>query len=66
MILIICCIVWYIIGCLSYIYWESTIDDIKIKNIPIILLCGLFGIIIFMWGYSLLGDVDKVIIKKRT
>ncbi len=62
---------WYFIGVHSFIYWQTKIYDIRVSNMPLILLCGISGPITYIVGWSLHGeplDLNKyniIIFKKN-
>jgi len=71
MIIIILAIVWYIIGCLSFIYWWIKEFDFDVSCIIIMLSAGVLGLLAWPIGYIIHGDKskifnsNKVLIKQR-
>lgn len=62
--IVIGCILWYIIGMASFIYWWTSEHDFDTSLIPLCLFFGFFGLITFIIG----ADIHKepiVIFKKR-
>ena len=62
MILIICCIVWFIFGIISGVLLSET--DITVGDLPVLFLCGLGGCIILV-GYLVDNHKNVIIFKKK-
>lgn len=67
--IILIAIVWYIIGCASFIYWWTRDYDIDTTHIFGILVIGLGGVFSFFIGWTIHGGSliknPKVLFKKR-
>jgi len=59
-------IVWYLSGCLSFVYWWTHDYDFTFSEVFICAFAGLFGVIAFPMGYVIHGKPNtKIIFKKR-
>lgn len=59
-------IIWYVIGCASFIYWWTNEYDFETSTVLVALCAGLIGPIAFLVGWGIHGSYqDKVLIKKR-
>jgi hypothetical protein len=68
MTIIIIAIIWYVIGLVGFIYWETSKCDIKYSSIPFMMIIASLGPVVWIIGWDAFGtDTDnKVFIKRRT
>jgi hypothetical protein len=60
-------LVWWVLGVIGFLYWWTSTDDFTTKELPWMLVFGLYGPFTFIIGYNIHGKKSgpKVIIKKR-
>ena len=56
-------LIWWLIGMLSFIYFESKEEDLYIDDIIFSMAVGIFGPIVLMG--CLTSNMERIIIKKR-
>lgn len=67
---IVICIIWFISGAASFIYWWTTEADLTWDQLPLVVGGGLFGPLSFLVGWCVHGNglfknKDGVLFKKR-
>lgn len=69
MILVMLCVVWYVIGFASFVYWWTSKHDLEGEEMPLAVVSSFFGPINFLIGWRTMGDPlfnpDRVFFKKR-
>lgn len=66
---IILLVIWYVIGCVSFVYWWTKEHDFETSDLILMFLAGTIGILSFWLGWWVHGEHNiknnKVLIKKR-
>lgn len=64
---IVICIVWFISGAASFIYWWTKAFDFTRNDVPIMVVGGVCGPLSFFIGWCVHGEpvCDRVLFKKR-
>lgn len=66
---LVCFVVWYLVGVVSFIYWWTKTSDLTIRELHVLFCAGFMGPITFILGWILVGDatfsIDGVIVRKR-
>jgi hypothetical protein len=68
--MIISFILWYLIGCASFVYWWTRDNDFQVINIILMIMAGFTGPLAYFVGYGIHHQLDErvvnfVILKKR-
>ena len=58
-------IAWSACGSASFVYWWSKDYDVTMGDLPITLLLGALGPLVFFMGWGVHGDHSKVIKRRR-
>lgn len=66
MLMVLLCILWYISGVASFVYWWTKDYDFSASEILLAALSGGYGPIAFIIGYTIHGtNTDKKVLLKR-
>lgn len=67
---IILLVIWYVIGCVSFVYWWTKEYDFETSDLILMFLAGTIGILSFWLGWWIHGGEHEIkdnrtLIKKR-
>ena len=60
------CILWYLIGLASFVYWHTLRHDLTTGDVVAALVAALVGPITFIIGWNVYGEERVLIARRKT